>query len=169
MFAVRGPQTSTLPGFSTKRQVLRRFFDVSAIALEYLNCYCERLRPFPSMTVCAPSAPETACRRESGCVFHHSTELPQRRRFRSGGNRRGAWNTPERPESPDQRRRRRLSLVQDKVTIRLRLWPRDELETALGELIVSRSGLMAARTTVREPLRGRTAISMLLWSELKRA
>jgi hypothetical protein len=39
-----------------------------------------------------------------------------------------------------------VSLVQDKVTLRLRLWPRNELETALGELIVSRSGFMAART-----------------------
>jgi len=45
----------------------------------------------------------------------------------------------------------------------------NELETALGELIVSRSGLMAAGTIAREPLRRRTAISMLLWSEVKQA
>jgi hypothetical protein len=39
-----------------------------------------------------------------------------------------------------------VSLVQDKVTIRLRLWPGNELETARRELVVSGSGLMAART-----------------------
>ena len=39
-----------------------------------------------------------------------------------------------------------VSLVQDKVTISLRLWPRNELETPFGELIVTGGRLMAART-----------------------
>ena len=42
-----------------------------------------------------------------------------------------------------------VSFVQDKVTIRLRLWPRNKFETALRALIVSWGELMTARANCR--------------------
>lgn len=46
---------------------------------------------------------------------------------------------------------------------------RDEVVTPLGESIVTGRRLMAAGTNRHRALRGRTAISMLLWSEANRA
>src|SRR5436190_21584716 len=76
------------------------------------------------MTAGVPSGPETTYMLWLGCVCRHPTEPLRRRPLRSDGNRRAAWRTAERPETPE----------------------RNELETPFGKLIVSGGGLMAAGT-----------------------
>jgi hypothetical protein len=46
---------------------------------------------------------------------------------------------------------------------------RNKLEAPLGEMIIAGTRLVAARTTAVEPVRGRTAISIIFLSGLKRA
>ena len=82
------------------------------------------LRLFPSTKGVAPSGPETAYRHWSRYACHRPRALPRRRLPHNGGNRRDAWNKAEKPASPKKR---------------------NELETALGELIRSDGRLMAAR------------------------
>src|ERR1051325_7005862 len=91
---------------------------------------CGKPRRFPSTKADAPSGRGTTCRLDSRCAFHRPTEPPRRRLHHSGGNRHAAWNRAEKPKSPE----------------------RNELEAALGELVVSRSGLVTAGTNRFRPL-----------------
>ena len=108
---------------------------------------CETLRRSPSRKAGAPSGPETACRRWSTALA-----VAPRNLFDDDRATAGAIDAPHRVEKKDQKAPER-----------------NELEAPFGELIITGRWPVATRTDCRGLLRGRTVISMLLSSELKRA